>query len=145
TDAGVPGTPHGVATLREMELLVQAGLNPTQALLAGPANCARAMGVLADRGTIEFGKRADMVLVDGEPWRDIQAVRRTHSVFIDGRYVHGPGSRELRADTSAWMPAITVGALVDDFERADQRTALDTKRLEHFDSGHDRTTQTSRI
>lgn len=145
TDAGMPGTPHGVATLREMELLVQAGLNPTQVLLAGTANSARAMGVLADRGTIEVGKRADMVLVDGEPWRDIQAVRRTHSVFIDGRYVHGPGSRELRADTSAWMPAITVGALVDDFERADQRTALDTKRLEHFDSGHDRTTQTSRI
>lgn len=145
TDAGMPGTPHGAATLREMELLVQAGLTPTQALLAGTANSARAMGVLEDRGTIEAGKRADLVLIDGRPWETIADVRRTHAVFIDGRQVHGPGVALPPANGRPLMPAIRVQALVDDFERADGRTALDTLRLDDFDGGQDRTVQLSQV
>lgn len=53
TDAGMPGTPHGASTLREMELLVQAGLTPTEALMAGTANSAKAMNEFTDRGAIE--------------------------------------------------------------------------------------------
>lgn len=102
TDAGMPGTPHGVATLREMELLVQAGLSPTEALLAATSNSAKAMGVHDDRGSIEVGKRADLVLIDGTPWRDIADVRRIHGVFIDGRQVHSAG-KPLRDDAPALM------------------------------------------
>lgn len=145
TDAGMPGTPHGAATLREMELLVQAGLTPSQALMAGTANSAEAMGVLADRGTIAVGKRADLVLVEGQPWRDITHVRRTQSVIIDGRPVHGPGVALPAANGQPLMPAITVAAVVDDFERADLRTALDTLRVDDFDGGQDRSVQLSQV
>jgi imidazolonepropionase-like amidohydrolase len=67
TDAGMPGTPHGTSTLHEMELMVKAGLTPTDALLAGTANSAKAIGLIEDRGTIEKGKRADLVLIKGTP------------------------------------------------------------------------------
>lgn len=145
TDAGMPGTPHGVATLHEMELLVRAGLTPAQALMAGTANSARAMGVIADRGTIEVGKRADLVLIDGRPWEDISHVHRTHSVFIDGHQVYGPGVALPEANNRPLMPAIQIGALVDDFQRADGRTTLDTLRLDDFDGGQDRTLQLSQV
>ncbi len=145
TDAGMPGTPHGVATLREMELLVQAGLTPTQALVAGTANSARAMNAIADRGTIEKGKRADLVLVAGEPWANIADVRKTERVFIDGRPVFGPGAKPTPADGQTSMPAIKVAALIDDFEGAPGRTRLDTLRLDDMDGGHDRTVQVSQV
>ena len=143
TDAGMPGTPHGVATLREMELLVQAGLTPSQALIAGTANSARAMNEIADRGTIEKGKRADLVLIAGTPWTSIADIRKTEQVFIDGKPVFGPGARPTVADGRMSMPAVKVAALVDDFEGAPGRTRLDTLRLDDMDGGHDRTVQVS--
>lgn len=145
TDAGMPGTPHGAATLREMELLVQAGLTPSEALIAGTANSARVMGKLADRGTIEKGKRADLVLVNGAPWSQISDIRKTDRVFIDGKLAFGPGAKPTPADGQMAMPAIKVAALVDDFERPDGRTRLDTLRLDDMDGGHDRTVQVSQV
>lgn len=84
TDAGMPGTPHGRATLHELELLVRAGLSPSEALRAGTVNSARALGVAADRGTIEVGKRADLVLWTGD-WADPMA--RPSRVWVDGQQV----------------------------------------------------------
>jgi len=145
TDAGMPGTPHGAATLREMELLVQAGLTPTEALMAGTANSAKAMNELSDRGTIEKGKRADLVLINGAPWAQISDVRKTERVFIDGKPVFGPGAQPKPGDGQTAMPPIKVAALVDDFERRDGRTRLDTLRLDDMDGGHDRTVQVSQV
>jgi imidazolonepropionase-like amidohydrolase len=145
TDAGMPNTPHGSSTLREMELLVQAGLTPTDALMAATANSARVLGQFADRGAIEPGKRADLVLVDGAPWKNISDVRRTVRVFIDGRQVHGPGTVLPPANGERAMPAVKVPALIDDFERADDRTRLDTLRTDDMDGGHDRTVQVSQV
>ncbi|WP_309644180.1 amidohydrolase family protein [Phenylobacterium sp.] len=145
TDAGMPGTPHGVSTLREMELLVQAGLTPTQALMAGTSNAARALGEISDRGTIEAGKRADLVLVSGAPWTDIADVRKTDAVFVDGALVHGRGFKAPAANSQTAMPAIKVAALIDDFERADGRSSLDTLRLNDMDGGIDRTVQVAQV
>ncbi|MGA0605894.1 amidohydrolase family protein [Phenylobacterium sp. VNQ135] len=145
TDAGMPNTPHGSSTLREMELMVQAGLTPTDALMAGTANSARVLGELSDRGTIEPGKRADLVLVDGQPWKTITDVRKTVRVFVDGRQVHGPGTVLPKANGEVSLPAVTVAALIDDFERADGRTALDTLRTDDMDGGLDRTVQVSQV
>lgn len=145
TDAGMPNTPHGVSTLREMELLVQAGLTPAQALMAGTANSARVLGLIDDRGTIEAGKRADLVLVAGRPWAEISDVRKTVRVFIDGRPVHGSGVTLPKANSETAMPAVPVKALVDDFERADGRTSLDTLRTDDMDGGIDRTVQVSQV
>ena len=139
TDAGMPGTPHGKATLREMELLVQAGLPPSAALIAGTANSARAMGELDDRGTIQPGKRADLVLVKGRPWETIADVEKTDRVFVDGRLVFGPGAPPPNPDVP--MPAAKVGELVDDFESADGRSNLGTLVVTSPDTGLNRSTE----
>ena len=139
TDAGMPNTLHGKATLREMELLVQAGLPPSAALIAGTANSAKAMGELADRGTIEKGKRADLVLLKGKPWQNISDVEATDRVFIDGALVFGPGAPGLNPIVPP--SAVPVGALVDDFERPDGRSNLDTLVVTEPDGGLDRSVE----
>lgn len=146
TDAGMPGTPHGVSTLREMELLVRAGLTPTQALMAGTAISAKIMRIDDDRGTIAAGKRADIVLIDGQPWQNIGDVRKVSHVFIDGQMVKGRGAAPLpAANQSDRLASVRVGQLVDDFERDDRRSSLDTLRLETPDGGHDRTVEITQI
>jgi imidazolonepropionase-like amidohydrolase len=146
TDAGMPGTPHGASTLREMELLVRAGLTPSEALIAGTASSAKVLGELADRGTIEAGKRADLVLIDGEPWKAIADVHKTNRVFVDGVLVHGPGVKLPAANTAKSMPLIKAkGALIDDFEGAKSRSSYDTLRLDDMDGGIDRTVQVAQV
>jgi imidazolonepropionase-like amidohydrolase len=143
TDAGMPGTPHGKATLREMELLVQAGLPPTAALMAGTSNSARAMGQLSDRGTIEAGKRADLVLIKGTPWSDIADVEKTDRVFVDGKLAYGPGAPLPNPDLP--MPSVKIASLVDDFEHSDGRSNLDTLAMTNPDRGMDRSTEIIQI
>ncbi|QJU60608.1 amidohydrolase family protein [Sphingomonas sp. AP4-R1] len=133
TDAGMPGTHHGTSALHEMELLVQAGLSPSAALIAATANSARAMRQLEDRGMIEVGKRADLVLIKGVPWDTISDVRKTDRVFVDGKLVFGPGAPPLNPVVP--MPPVAVGPLVDDFERPDGRSNLDTLVVTEPDSG----------
>lgn len=145
TDAGMPGTAHGASTLREMELLVQAGLTPSEALVAGTATSARAMNLLADRGTLEKGKRADLVLIAGQPWTRIEDVRKVDRVFIDGKPAFGQGAVRSPANDRPTMPALKAQALIDDFQRADGRTSLDTLRLNDFDGGRDRSMEVSQV
>jgi Amidohydrolase family len=88
--AGVPlvaGTDDvaGFTLQRELELYVQAGLSPVQALQIATWNGARYSGVLADRGSIAPGKRADLVLIDGDPTADIAALRRVALVIKGDR------------------------------------------------------------
>ncbi|MGV8959366.1 MAG: amidohydrolase family protein [Stenotrophomonas sp.] len=144
TDAGMTGTPHGVSTLRELELLVDAGLSPAQALIAGTARSAVALG-LPDRGTIEVGKRADLVLVDGQPWDHIGDVRKIGQVYVAGTQVHGKGAVAPPGNKALALPAVTIPALVDDFERGDGRTSLDTLRIDEADGGNDRTLQVTAV
>lgn len=140
TDSGIAGVPHGEATHRELELMVEAGLSPRQVLMAATSNSARAMRVSEDRGTIEAGRRADLVLVDGRPWERISDIRHIRRVWLDGVAADGAAPQD------APQPAQAVAALIDDFEREDGRTRLDTLRLEDFDGGRDRSTQiTQRI
>ena len=139
TDAGMPGTPHGWSTHRELALLVEAGLTPAQALMAGTANSARAAGLIADRGTIEAGKRADLVLVQGQPWHDIAAIEAVRDVIIDGRVVARGAPLALAADPAGPAP-VAVQPLIADFERADGRSSLDTLILSDTNGGPDRST-----
>ncbi|MEZ2347137.1 amidohydrolase family protein [Terriglobus sp. RCC_193] len=83
TDSPVPGIAHGVSLHRELELLVQSGLSPSEALTAAtytPATPARQFG-LHDRGRITVGLRADLILVGGDPTTDIQALRNIIGVW----------------------------------------------------------------
>jgi imidazolonepropionase-like amidohydrolase len=75
------------ATVAELEYYVRAGLTPMQALQTATSNAAELLGVREDRGTIETGKRADLVAVEGDPSADISALRRIDFVMKDGRIV----------------------------------------------------------
>jgi imidazolonepropionase-like amidohydrolase len=136
TDGGETGTPHGESTLRELELLVEGGLTPAEALVAGTRNSAEAIHA-KDRGTIAEGQAADLVLVEGEPWRNISDIRKTRRVFIGGREVDRERVlAEIAAPGLSPIPAVKARALIDDFEKP-ERSSLDTLRITNTDAGHD--------
>jgi imidazolonepropionase-like amidohydrolase len=70
---------------RELELYVQAGLTPMQVIQLATLGSARVMGMDREVGSIEAGKRADMILVDGNPLADFGAMRRVTRVVSNGR------------------------------------------------------------
>jgi imidazolonepropionase-like amidohydrolase len=77
---------HGGNALHsELELLVEAGLSPLQALQAASREAAEAMGLSKDVGTIEVGKTADLVLLDADPLRDIANTRKIIAVVLHGQ------------------------------------------------------------
>jgi len=86
TDAagiGVVGTAHGVSLHGELQLLVRAGLSPSSALRAATSLPARRFG-LNDRGRIEPGLQADLVLVQGDPTIDITATLSIEGIWRRG-------------------------------------------------------------
>ena len=84
----VPGSDTGLVgygLLRELELYVQAGMTPLEAIQCATIVSARAMGLDGDSGTVEAGKRADLILVDGNPLTNISELRRVSRVVANGR------------------------------------------------------------
>jgi hypothetical protein len=81
TDLVVPG--HSMH--REMELAVQGGLTPLETIHLATLSAATAMGMQRESGSIAPGKRADLVIVDGDPAVRISDVRRVHAVVTEGR------------------------------------------------------------
>ena len=87
--AGIPvvaGTDGlaGFTLQRELELYVMAGMTPAQALSVATWNGAKYAKVLDDRGSVTAGKRADLILVDGDPTKSIADIRKVALVFKDG-------------------------------------------------------------
>jgi imidazolonepropionase-like amidohydrolase len=83
TDAPNPGTAHGPSLHQELALFVRGGVPPVEALKAAtsrPADFFR----LGDRGRVRVGSRADLLLVDGDPTRDITATRRISRIWKNG-------------------------------------------------------------
>ena len=112
SDAPNPGTAHGASIHREMELLVGAGLSPTEALAAATSAPARIFG-LTDRGRIAPGLRADLVLVEGDPGQDVTATRNILRIWKAGHPVERPKTEPARAEKPSTP---TVSGLVSDFE-----------------------------
>ena len=83
--AGTDGALPGYSLLREVELYVQAGFTPLQAIQAATRVSARALSQGAEVGTITLGKRADFVVLDANPLTDISAIRRTRFVVTNGK------------------------------------------------------------
>lgn len=80
-----PWITPGVSLHHEMELLVRAGIPPLDVLTIASANGAKALGILDDVGTIEAGKRADLVVLTADPVKDIRNTRKIESIFLAGR------------------------------------------------------------
>lgn len=87
TDAPVPGIVPGFALHDELEALVRAGMTPQQALEAATRLPSEWLGVLSDRGTVEPGKRADLLLLDADPLQAVGNTRRIAAVILGGRYL----------------------------------------------------------
>jgi imidazolonepropionase-like amidohydrolase len=84
----VPGSDTGLVGYglhREIELYVQAGMTPMEAIQSATIVSARAMKLDRDSGTIEAGKRADLILVDGNPLANISDIRKVSRVVTNGR------------------------------------------------------------
>jgi imidazolonepropionase-like amidohydrolase len=91
TDSGV--TPHG-RNLGELPLMVERGMTPTGALVATTRTAAELLGVDDELGTLEVGKRADIVVVDGDPLEVEKLADRVEAVWKDGVLVHENDSRQ---------------------------------------------------
>jgi imidazolonepropionase-like amidohydrolase len=77
----------GVAIHHELALMVKAGLTPYEALASGTRNVAAYFGTLESSGTVERGKRADLIVLDGDPLRDISRTEDRFGVFVNGRWI----------------------------------------------------------
>jgi imidazolonepropionase-like amidohydrolase len=88
TDTGAPMVPHN-SIRKELELLVQLGLTPMEAIVAGTRVAAEAMRLDRQVGTLEAGKYADLIAVGGDPTRDIRTLYDLRLVVKGGEVVRG--------------------------------------------------------
>ena len=86
TDAGGSPARHGFVA-REVELMVDSGMSPKAALESATRVAADLLGTLDQVGTIEVGKQADMVLIEGDPHSDPAALRNVWAVIQCGRRI----------------------------------------------------------
>ena len=95
--AGVPivaGTDGaGIELVHELEIYVQAGLSPAEALAAATIVPARLVGQQAKTGSVKVGKAADLALVDGDPSSRIGDLRQTRVVMLDGKLLDADALR----------------------------------------------------
>jgi Amidohydrolase family len=85
TDAPMPRVYPGFSLHEELEALVMARLSPAAALRAATLTPAAVLGLSEVAGSVTVGKRADLVLLDADPLRDIRNTQRIHAVILDGR------------------------------------------------------------
>jgi predicted enzyme related to lactoylglutathione lyase len=71
-----------------MEFMAEAGLTPEKVIKAGTRNAAEHLGLLDDLGTVESGKIADLIIIDGDPLKDISSLHQVQMVIKSGKVVH---------------------------------------------------------
>jgi imidazolonepropionase-like amidohydrolase len=103
SDAPTPGTFPGISLHEELEELVAAGMPPAAVVAAATIGAARYLGLADSLGTVAVGRLADLVLVEGDPLRDIRNTRRIAAVWIDGRWLGDAERRQIltRAEAAA--------------------------------------------
>lgn len=100
---GIGALPH-YGSLRSIELLAQAGIPPLDVIKIATQNGAQAMGVADDRGTIALGKRADLIVIDGDPSKNIEDIYNIDLVFKNGV---GYKSLALKASANEALEGLT--------------------------------------
>ncbi len=106
-----PFIPYGLGLHVELQVLGTSGLGNDQVLRLATAEAALALGTHADLGTIEAGRLADMVVLDGDPLKNLLDTLRIRAVVADGRWLerdqllktpdNGPGEAEQRPENGA--------------------------------------------
>ncbi len=99
TDAGAPAIPHGLL-VTELELMHGLGVSRSDAILAGTRWAAELIGWEDRIGTVAPGRLADLIAVEGDPLRDLAALRKVVAVFKDGRLV-------APVDALEYLPAVS--------------------------------------
>lgn len=92
TDTPNPFPVPGFSLHDELESLVAAGLTPAEALVAATREPARFLGEADEFGTVETGRRADLVLLEGNPLEDIGHTRSIAGVMVHGVWIDDPAS-----------------------------------------------------
>ncbi|HEY6930523.1 MAG TPA: amidohydrolase family protein [Thermoanaerobaculia bacterium] len=97
-EAGVPvalGTDMwafpGLGVSIEMGCYIRSGISPLEAIRMATRNSARSLGIETDRGTLEPGKRADLLVLDADPLARVENVRAIHAVYKEGRAIERSG------------------------------------------------------
>jgi hypothetical protein len=123
TDAPMPLVYPGFALHKELELLVEAGLSPADALRAATIWPAEFLGLSESSGAIAVGKRADLVLLDDNPLRQISNTQRIRAVVLDGRLLQ-------RADLDALLdPAVSELSRGPEKDKQTRRTDQALRRV----------------
>jgi imidazolonepropionase-like amidohydrolase len=104
TDTMVPYLIPGFTPIDEIEHFVAAGLSPWDALKAATKSPAESLGVLADSGTINIGKRADLVLLDANPLEDVSNLWKQAGVMVNGRWIARAEMMQLLEQLAASYP-----------------------------------------
>src|SRR5262249_54381160 len=102
TDIPVYPLVPGFSLHRELALLAMAGFSPKQALQAATRNSAEAAGKLREVGTIERGKRANLVLLDADPLADVSNLRRIRAVVSRGHWLDRATLDRMLEDAAAY-------------------------------------------
>jgi imidazolonepropionase-like amidohydrolase len=98
SDAMTSGVVGGFSLQEELELLVGAGLTNEEALASATRLPAMWLGVDGDRGTVETGKRADLILLDADPLADVANTRKITGVFLSGKWISRATLNAMMAD-----------------------------------------------
>jgi imidazolonepropionase-like amidohydrolase len=88
----------GFSALQELEFFVRAGLTPFEALRTGTVNAASALHAEAEFGTVDVGKRADLLLLEANPLSDISNIKQRAGVMLRGRWLPEAELRERLAE-----------------------------------------------
>lgn len=107
TDAPYPGDMQGEGLHHELELLVESGLTPVEAISVATRNAARFIGA-SDWGTIEPGKQATLLIVSGRPDRNISDTRHLLEVIVRGRTIDREGLRLVHQKDPGYLPVSPV-------------------------------------
>ena len=125
TDAPNTGTAYGVSMHRELELLADCGLTAEEALASATSRAARVFG-LEDRGTIQPGKAADLLLVEGDPSKKLSDTRRIGTIF----------KRGVKFDRDEYRSQIEVTrAEAQNFAAAPDAQTLEAGVISDFEDG----------
>lgn len=100
TDTGTSGVVAGFAVHDEIELLVAAGMTPEEAITSATRLPASWLGIDSQVGTVEVGKRADLILLDANPLSDVKNTRKISGVFVNGQWLHQPTIDVMLSDLS---------------------------------------------